>query len=48
MPIRSRHLTLPAIALVLALPAANAAEGTLTTFAGTTPGLSGDPLPLVE
>jgi sugar lactone lactonase YvrE len=42
MPIRSRHLTLPAIALVLALPAANAAEGTLTTFAGTTPGLSGD------
>ncbi len=42
MPIRSRHLTLPAIALMLALPGAQAAEGTITTVAGTVPGLDGD------
>jgi hypothetical protein len=42
MPIRIRHLTLPALALVLALPAAQAAEGTVTTVAGTVPGLDGD------
>lgn len=42
MPIRSRHLTLPALALVLALPAAHAADGTVTTIAGTVPGLAGD------
>lgn len=42
MPITVRHLTLPAVALVLALPAANAADGTVTTLAGTTPGFAGD------
>ena len=47
MPTRRRHLTLPALALMLALPAANAAEGTVTTLAGTTRGLSGDGGPAV-
>jgi len=42
MPLPRRHLTLPALALALALPTAHAAEGTVTTVAGTVPGLSGD------
>lgn len=39
---RPHHLALPALALVLALPVANGAEGTITTLAGTTRGSSGD------
>ncbi len=47
MPIRSRHLALPALALMLALPGARAAEGTITTVAGTVPGLDGDNGPAI-
>ncbi len=42
MHLRTRHLTLPVLALALALPAAQGAEGTLTTVAGTVPGYDGD------
>ena len=47
MRLRSRHLTLPTLVLALALPAANAAEGTLTTVAGTVSGFDGDGGPAV-
>lgn len=42
MPIRTRHLALPTLVLALALPAAQGAEGTVTTLAGTVPGRDGD------
>ena len=42
MPFRLRHLALPTLALALALPAARAAEGTVTTLAGTVSGYDGD------
>jgi hypothetical protein len=42
MTLRSRHLTIPTLALALALPAAQGAEGTFTTIAGTVAGYDGD------
>lgn len=42
MRIHTRHLTLPTLVLALALPAAQAADGTVTTVAGTVAGYEGD------
>ena len=42
MRIRPHHLALPTLVLALALPAAQGAEGTLTTIAGTVSGFQGD------
>ena len=42
MPLRSRRLITPLAALAVLMPVAHAADGTITTVAGTTAGFAGD------